>query len=119
MLIKLDAWLSSAVHIFAAFGQCDRLVLNASQCAAATTRHSTNPCYASSRALYVRRRNINLLNPRINCIDFVELEWCTGTGGSLVHSGLPWGCASTLGFSGLSANQSLQISLTVSRVAIS
>jgi hypothetical protein len=36
-----------------------------------------------------------------------------------VHSGLPWGCASTLGFSGLSANQSLQISLTVSRVAIS
>ena len=119
MLVEFDSWLCSAIQILIAFGQRHRLILYAAYCTAPAARHSTNPCDASSRALNVRRGNIYLLNPWINSINFVKLEWCTGPGGSLVNSGFPWGCPSSLGFTRLSVKKSLQISLTVSRVAIS
>ena len=119
MLIEFNAWLSSTVHIFTSFGESNRLILNASQSAAGTPRHSTNPCHATPRCLYVGRSDINLLNPWVDCIDFVKFKGCASTRSCLVDSGFPWGCSAALGFSCLSGKMSLQISLTMSKVAIS
>ena len=105
MLIEFDTGFSSAIQVLVPLGQRDRLVLYATHRAFAVPRHSTNPCDASSRGLYIRGGDINLLDPWVHRINLVKLEWRTRPAPSLVDTGLTRGSSSALCFTGLPDNK--------------
>ena len=122
MLIEFDSGFRSTIQVFVPLGQRDRLVLYATHRAVAVPRHSTNPCDAPPRGLYIRGGDINLLNPWVHRINLVKLEWRTRAAPSLVDTGLTRGSSSALSFTGLPDDEKvmrIRQTLTVSRAAIS
>ena len=122
MLIEFDSGFRSAIQVLVPLGQRDRLVLYAPHRAVAVPRHSTNPCDAPPRGLYIRGGDINLLDPWVHRINLVKLEWRTRPAPSLVDTGLTRGSSSALSFTGLPDDEKvmrIRQTLTVSRAAIS